>query len=119
VLVDNVAGVKIPIFDKIEADSTEEPLVGLAKGGRAIQKCKEVYKTSIDLLIKLASLQASLATIDEALQVTNRRVNALDCVVIPRIENTISYILSELDELEREELFRYAWLFFFFSFILL
>ena len=41
-----------------------------------------------------------------ALQVTNRRVNALENVVKPCIENTISYIKGELDELEREEFFR-------------
>ena len=40
------------------------------------------------------------------LQVTNRRVNALENVVKPRLENTISYIKGELDELEREEFFR-------------
>ena len=40
------------------------------------------------------------------LQVTNRRVNALENVVKPCIENTISYIKGELDELEREEFFR-------------
>ena len=39
-------------------------------------------------------------------QVTNRRVNALENVVKPCIENTISYIKGELDELEREEFFR-------------
>ena len=44
--------------------------------------------------------------LDEAIKVTNRRVNALDTVVIPRITNTVAYIKSELDELEREEFFR-------------
>ena len=34
------------------------------------------------------------------------RVNALENVVTPRLENTVSYIKGELDELEREEFFR-------------
>ena len=33
-------------------------------------------------------------------------MNALENVVKPRLENTISYIKGELDELEREEFFR-------------
>lgn len=45
-------------------------------------------------------------TLDEAIKVTNRRVNALENVVKPKISNTIAYIKGELDELEREEFFR-------------
>lgn len=44
--------------------------------------------------------------LDEAIRLTNRRVNALDTVVLPRVRTTIKYIESELDELEREEIFR-------------
>eukprot|EP00604_Paraphysomonas_vestita_P004397 CAMPEP_0174825916 /NCGR_PEP_ID=MMETSP1107-20130205/43261_1 /TAXON_ID=36770 /ORGANISM="Paraphysomonas vestita, Strain GFlagA" /LENGTH=101 /DNA_ID=CAMNT_0016058053 /DNA_START=2092 /DNA_END=2397 /DNA_ORIENTATION=- len=43
---------------------------------------------------------------DEALKVTNRRVNALENVTIPKIEAVLSYISKELDELEREDFTR-------------
>ena len=33
-------------------------------------------------------------------------MNALEHVVIPRLEGTIAYIKSEMDEMEREEFFR-------------
>merc|ERR1712167_319896 len=81
-------------------------LVGMAKGGQRITKCRETFVKALELLTKLASLQTSFVKLDEAIKITNRRVNALEHVVIPRIENTIAYIITELDELEREEFFR-------------
>lgn len=61
---------------------------------------------AIEVLVELASLQTSFLTLDEAIKSTNRRVNALENVVKPRLENTITYIKGELDELEREDFFR-------------
>jgi len=51
-------------------------------------------------------LQTSFQTLDEALKVTNRRVNALENVTIPKIEAVLAYISRELDELEREDFTR-------------
>ena len=45
-------------------------------------------------------------TVDRALKVTNRRVDALEFVLIPRINNTIAYIKDELDEEAREDFTR-------------
>jgi V-type H+-transporting ATPase subunit D len=58
------------------------------------------------LLVKLAGLQTSFLLLDEAIKVTNRRVNALENVIVPKLDNTVKYILAELDEMDREEFFR-------------
>eukprot|EP00750_Incisomonas_marina_P004981 INCI13535.1.p2 GENE.INCI13535.1~~INCI13535.1.p2 ORF type:complete len:254 (-),score=65.90 INCI13535.1:91-852(-) len=104
---DNVAGVRLPVFEKMTDQSAAAPeAYGLARGGKEIEKCTKKWTTLFENLIQLASLQTSFLALDEAIKVTNRRVNALDNVVIPRTTNTIKYIESELDELEREDIFR-------------
>merc|ERR1712084_38218 len=56
--------------------------------------------------IKLASLQTSFKTLDLEIKMTSRRVNALEYVLIPRIEEVLAYITQEMDEQSREEFFR-------------
>ena len=56
------------------------------------QAARKSYLTSVELLVELASLQTAFLTLDEAIKTTNRRVNALDSVVKPMLENTIAYI---------------------------
>lgn len=107
---DNIAGVKVPVFERKGAgaggEATRNELFGLSKGGQQVGQARQTFQTTIDLMIELASLQCAFVTLDEAIKTTNRRVNALENVVIPKLENTILYIKGELDELEREEFFR-------------
>jgi V-type H+-transporting ATPase subunit D len=103
----NVAGVKLPSFEKAKDDAhRSEAMFGLSRGGEQVAKCRNMFLQTIEDLIKLASLQTSVKALDEALKVTNRRVNALEFVIMPVLANTITYINSELDELEREDNYR-------------
>jgi len=104
---DNVAGVQLPNFGQLnDTSKLPQELIGLGKGGRQVQECRDTYIKALEGLVELASLQTAFVTLDEVIRITNRRVNAIDCVVRPRLENTINYIVSELDELEREEFYR-------------
>lgn len=105
--INNVAGVKLPVFDRaIGTNTGKDAMVGLSKGGQSVSKSRESFSKTLDDLVQLAGLQTSLKTLDEALKVTNRRVNALEFVIMPQLTNTITYIMAELDELEREDQFR-------------
>jgi len=104
--VDNIAGVKVPVFKTIDTGASSQDHTGLSKGGQQISRARTTFSKAVDVLVQLATLQTSFVILDEAIKVTSRRVNALDTVVIPRIGNTVEYIKSELDELEREEFFR-------------
>ncbi|XP_052767344.1 V-type proton ATPase subunit D-like [Mya arenaria] len=103
---DNVAGVQLPVFEHYTDGVDSYELTGLSRGGQQIDKLKKNYAKAVELLVQLASLQTSFVTLDEVIKITNRRVNAIEHVIIPRIENTLSYITTELDEREREEFFR-------------
>ena len=59
---------------------------------RSCHSALQAYIKTVELLIDLASLQTAFLTLDQAIKTTNRRVNALDNVVRPRLENTIAYI---------------------------
>ncbi|KAK4103563.1 hypothetical protein N658DRAFT_494059 [Parathielavia hyrcaniae] len=104
---ENVSGVLLPAFESYLTEGNNDfAMTGLGKGGQQVQRCRETYARAVEALVELASLQTAFVILDEVIKVVNRRVNAIEHVIIPRTENTIKYINSELDEIDREEFYR-------------
>merc|ERR1712113_179233 len=105
---DNIAGVAIPKFTCTHDPSKDAAnnTLGVAHGGAVIDRCRQEYLKAIQWLVKLASLQTAFCTLDAEIKMTSRRVNALEYVLTPRIEDPCHYITQQMDEESREEFFR-------------
>ena len=75
---DNVAGVNLPIFESVIDGVDRFELTAIARGGQQLTKMKKCYIQAVKLLVDLASMQTSFITLDRAIKVTNRRVNAIE-----------------------------------------
>ena len=57
-------------------------------------------------MISMAQLEKHTSMLAAELERTRRRVNALEHILIPSLEDTIKYISNKLNELERDNLTR-------------
>lgn len=88
--LENVSGVFLPAFDLGTVDGKDDfALTGLGRGGQKVKQTRETYTRATEVLIELASLQTAFVLLDEVIKTVNRRVNAIEHVIIPRTENTI------------------------------
>lgn len=104
-----VAGVTLPQFglrNLEEEKYGESTTLGITGGGQTLNVAKKNFYDFLKKIVEIATLQTSYLSIDEALKITNRRVNALEYIVIPRIEYTIKYIITELDERAKEDKYK-------------
>ena len=57
-------------------------------------------------MVELASKEKALELIGDEISRTRRRVNALEYILIPNLEETIRYVSMKLSEMERGNLTR-------------
>uniref|UniRef100_A0A6Q2Z1G7 V-type proton ATPase subunit D n=1 Tax=Esox lucius TaxID=8010 RepID=A0A6Q2Z1G7_ESOLU len=97
---------RIDIFPSRMAQTIMKARLKGAQTGRNLLKKKADALSMRFRQILRKIIETSFVTLDQAIKITNRRVNAIEHVIIPRIERTLSYIITELDEREREEFYR-------------
>jgi V/A-type H+-transporting ATPase subunit D len=95
-----VMGVTLPIVD---TDFHERPPYFSPMGTSFwIDSSVEAFKSALLLLGKLAELKISVLRLANEVRKTIRKVNALEKIAIPDLNDTVSYIESRLEETERD-----------------
>ncbi|KAG0416590.1 V-type proton ATPase subunit D, partial [Dictyocoela roeselum] len=104
---ETVSGIVLPTFrlQRVAGNSMRDPMF-LEKSAQALVKCRNKYILILEKMLSISSLKNSFQILDEVLKKTNRRVNALEFFLMPRVQNSIDYINSELDEIDREDFYR-------------
>jgi V/A-type H+-transporting ATPase subunit D len=103
----NIMGVPVPVLEKkrISKSVFERGYSIISTSGR-IDEAAERFEMELDLIIGLAETETSLKRLGGEIQMTRRRVNALEQVLIPDLKKQAKYIKNAIDEREREDLFR-------------
>jgi V/A-type H+-transporting ATPase subunit D len=103
----SVMGVVVPI---LEAETSQRNMVqrgyGFMDTSAKLDEAARKFEESINLILELAEIEKTIVLLAEEIESTKRRVNALEHIIIPRVENTVKYIEMRLEEMERENFVR-------------
>ena len=104
--VSTIMNVEVPKLSVKEKRGSEVYPYAFAEiTGEADYSVKRISEI-IAKLVKLAEIEKQVAMLADEIERNKRRVNALEHVMIPQLQETIQYITSKLDENERASITR-------------
>ncbi len=94
-----VAGVRVPLIEVRRGgkprEGPEYPIL--------LTLTSRCFEELLDLTARLGEVEASITRLGAEVARVKRRVNALENVLIPRMENTIKFLEFKFEERERED----------------
>lgn len=98
----NVMGVRIP---EIKREKVSELAYSTLATDYSVDEAVKNFSKILDMIIMLAETENALKRIIKEIEKTKRRVNALEYIVIPKLEEEGNQISLRLEEMEREGFF--------------
>jgi V/A-type H+-transporting ATPase subunit D len=103
----SVMGVVVPL---IESQTSQRTMVergyGFLDTSVRLDEAASKFEESLKLIIELGEIEKTIILLAGEIESTKRRVNALEHIIIPKLENTVKYIEMRLEEMERENFVR-------------
>jgi V/A-type H+-transporting ATPase subunit D len=108
VRVRTVMGVHVPSIERASEIKKSFGERGYGTLGMSIHidRAAEAFEDLLAEIIESAEVEIALKKLLEEIEKTKRRVNALEYLLIPRMEASAAHISMRLDEMEREDVFR-------------
>ncbi|MEO0115537.1 MAG: V-type ATP synthase subunit D [candidate division WOR-3 bacterium] len=100
----NILNVKVPVLEKIMTGDIR--CYGFLGTSGELDFALQSLNNLLDSLLLLAEKEKTLELLADEMEKTRRRVNALEFILIPNIEETIKFIVLKLTETERSDLTR-------------
>ena len=104
----NIMSVNVPVYHfKTKSDDAGEIYpYGFATTSGELDGAVEALSGVLQDMLRLAEIEKTSQLLAEEIEKTRRRVNALEYVKIPQMEESIKYISMKLDENERANTIR-------------
>lgn len=103
---DNVMSVEVPSISVVEHEGQDKYPYSFDAVTSELDASIGTLSTLLVKLVKLAEVEKTCNMLADEIEKNRRRVNALEYVMIPQIEETIKYINMKLDENERASTIR-------------
>lgn len=103
---DNVMSVEVPSISVVEHEGHDKYPYSFDTVTSELDASIGTLSTLLVKLVKLAEVEKTCNMLADEIEKNRRRVNALEYVMIPQIEETIKYINMKLDENERASTIR-------------
>ncbi len=102
----NIMGITAPLISILDSQSTDLYPYSFATVSEELDSSIATLSTLLAKIVKLAEVEKTCNMLADEIEKNRRRVNALEFVMVPELEETIKYITMKLEENDRANTIR-------------
>ncbi|NOY09279.1 MAG: V-type ATP synthase subunit D [Spirochaetes bacterium] len=100
----SVMGVDVPSISEI--DEEIDPSYGFLRTNANLDQALKAFKRALSLIARLSEIETTVYKLAMEIKKTQRRVHALEKILIPQYKALVKFIESYIEETERDDFFR-------------